>query len=84
MTNDTQFPTIALGFGRIEVAEGDYKDLPALIFGRNGSGVIGEPTQPDRMHQPGETLAVVTFANIASLDALLDRLQTLRDRMAGT
>jgi hypothetical protein len=76
------FPIIALGYGLIEVAEGRQDDLPALIFGRNGSGRVGESTQPERRHLPGETLAVVTFANVESLDVVMERLNMLRAKMA--
>lgn len=76
-----EFPIIALGYGLIEVAEGHQDNVPALIFGRNGSGQIGDPTQPERAHLPGETLAVVTFANVASLDVVLERLSTIRAKM---
>jgi hypothetical protein len=77
---DSDWPLIELGFGLIEVANG--KDTctgrPALIFGRNGTGKIGEPTQPNRVHLPGETLAVVTFANVESLDVVADELAKVR------
>ena len=75
------WPIIELGYGLIEVADGSQGDKPALIFGRNGSGVIGEPTQPDRQHLPGETLAVVTFANVESLDIVTQHLAKLRSEM---
>lgn len=76
------FPVIALGFGLIEVAEGHQENVPALIFGRNGAGRIGEPTPPERHHLPGETLAVITFANVESLDVVLDKLQVIRAALA--
>lgn len=74
------FPIIELGYGLIEVAEGNQGDKPALIFGKNGSGKIGEPTKPNRMHEEGETLAVVTFENAASLDIVVGKLKVLRDK----
>jgi hypothetical protein len=76
------WPIIALGKGLIEVAEGSQDGVPALIFGINGTGVIGEPTKPDRTHLPGETLAVVTFGNVASLDVVANKLAVLRAKMA--
>lgn len=75
------FPIIELGAGRIEVAEGRHDNRLALIFGRNGTGMIGEPTQSDRVHLPGETLAVVTFANVESLDVVLAKMHTLRKKL---
>lgn len=78
---ESGFPVIALGFGKIEVGEGHQNNVPALIFGINGSGEIGAPTQPDREHEPGETLAVVTFANVEGLDVVLHKLQTIRRKM---
>lgn len=76
------WPLIALGYGQVEVAEGHHDGVAALIFGRNGTGKIGEPTQPERAHLPGETLAVVTFANLESLDVVARKLATIRAKCA--
>jgi len=73
-----EFSTIQLGFGKVEVAEGWLEGAPALIFGKNGTGVIGGATEPNREHKQGETLAVVTFANVGSLDVVLAKLGKLR------
>lgn len=78
---ETGWPLIELGYGLVEVAEGTQGEKPALIFGRNGTGEIGEPTQPDRVATHDETLAVVTFANVASLDVVVGKLQQLRAKM---
>jgi hypothetical protein len=80
---DTGWPLIELGYGKIEVADGTCRQTgkPALIFGRNGTGKIGEPTPPERIHEPGETLAVITFENVESLDVLLGELAEIRARL---
>lgn len=75
------WPIIDLGYGLVEVAEGRQGEKLALIFGRNGSGEIGAPTQPDRVHLPGETLAVVTFANVESLDVVVGKLKEIRKKL---
>jgi hypothetical protein len=77
------FEVVALGQGKIEVGDGHLEGVPALIFGRNGTGVVGEPTQPNRAHEPGETLACVTFANVESLDVVLMKLTQLRAKNFG-
>ena len=77
----TGWPLIELGHGLIEIGEGTHEGKPALIFGRNGTGKIGEPTPPDRHCTHEETLAVVTFANVESLDVVLMKLGQLRDKM---
>lgn len=77
----TGWPLIELGYGKIEVGEGTHEEKPALIFGRNGTGKIGEATPPDRHATHEETLAVVTFANVESLDVVLMKLGQLRDKM---
>lgn len=77
----TGWPLIELGHGLIEIGEGTHEDKPALIFGRNGTGKIGEPTPPDRHCTHEETIAVVTFANVESLDVVLMKLGQLRDKM---
>lgn len=79
---ETGWPLIELGYGKVEVAEGTQEDKPALIFGRNGTGKIGEATPPNRHATHEETLAVVTFANVESLDVVMGKLQVLRDKMA--
>lgn len=78
---ETGWPLIELGYGLVEIAEGTQGDKHALIFGRNGTGKIGEPTQPDRVATHEETLAVVTFANVESLDVVAGKLQQLRAKM---
>jgi hypothetical protein len=80
---DTGWPLIELGYGKIEVADGTCKQtgMPALIFGRNGTGKIGEATEPNRVHLPGETLAVIAFANVESLDIVVGELAEIRKRM---
>ncbi|MHB1097972.1 MAG: hypothetical protein ACYCZR_00325 [Burkholderiales bacterium] len=78
---ETGWPLIELGYGLIEVAEGTQGEKHALIFGRNGTGEIGEPTKPDRVATHEETLAVVTFANVESLDVVAGKLQQLRAKM---
>lgn len=75
---DGDWPIIELGYGKVEVAEGWQGETPALIFGHNGSGKIGEPTQPDRVHEAGETIAVVTFANVESLDVVAAKIAKIR------
>lgn len=75
---EASWPLIKLGFGMIEVAEGLHDDVPALIFGRNGSGVIGEPLQANRVATHEETIAVVTFANGAGLAVLESKLALIR------
>lgn len=61
------FPVIELGQGKIEVAEGRFRGKPALILGKNGSGIIGEETKSARYMAEGETLAVITFDNHHSM-----------------
>jgi hypothetical protein len=77
----TGWPLIELGYGKVEIAEGSHEDKPALIFGRNGSGKVGEETPPDRHATHEETYAVVTFANVESLDVVVGKLMTLRSKM---
>lgn len=79
---ETGWPLIELGYGLVEVAEGTHGEKHALIFGRNGTGKIGEATQPDRVATHEETLSVMTFANVESLDVVVGKLQTLRAKMA--
>lgn len=73
---------VKLGFGKVEVASGNHEGVPALIFGKNGTGIIGEATQPDRMHAEGETLACVTFENAESLEVVQHHINEVRDMLA--
>lgn len=77
----TGWPLIELGYGKVEVAEGAHENRLALIFGRNGTGVVGEATQRERVATHEETLAVVTFANVESLDVVLGKLNVLREKL---
>ena len=76
---EISFAKIELGFGRVEVGEGTWMDVPALIFGKNGNGVVGKPTEAgSRFLGVDECLAVVTFANVESLDVVLGKLMKCR------
>ena len=77
----SNYPTIELGYGLIEVAEGTAFGKHALMFGSNGSGVLGEPLESNREATEEELLAVVTFANQESVDILIETLHKLRAGM---
>jgi hypothetical protein len=72
------YPVIHLGVGKVRMADSVYDErLPALWFG------INEPGMPDevplnRDARDDESLAVVTFANVEGLDALLKAVQHIR------
>jgi hypothetical protein len=74
---------IELGYGRIEVAQGHYGDdhLPAILFGRNGAGKVGVETESNRVMEPGECIAAITFTNPESLDVLEEKIDELRARI---
>lgn len=78
---ETGWPLIELGYGLVEIAEVMQGGKPALFFGRNGTGKIGEPTKPGRVVTHKETLAVLTFENVESLDIVAGTLQQIRERM---
>lgn len=61
--------------------EADMPTLPERL--RQAAQYVwqGEPTQPDREHIPGETLAVITFDNVESLDVVAAKLITIRQKM---
>jgi hypothetical protein len=76
VTEARRYKWIKLGFGLIEVGEGfDCEGVPALLFGRNGGGVIGAPTGPSRTMREDEALAVISFANVESLQVVLDTVE---------
>lgn len=84
MARDTADPLhIELGHGAITVGQGHHgaDRLPAILFGRNGTGHIGEESDGDRFMDSGECLAAVTFRNRASLDVVIEKLNELRDRI---
>ena len=72
---------VNFGHGSIEVAEGISEDAYALILGDGGSGIVGEDLQGDRHMTKHETLAVLKFHSLASIDVVLSRLNRLRQRM---
>lgn len=74
-------PIIELGYGKIEVAEGYQDDKLALIFGKNGSGILGEDLIPNRVMEEGEAIAVVTFANVECLEIVQDKISILRNKL---
>jgi hypothetical protein len=63
------FPVIACGFGLIEFANATHLDLPALWIGNDGQG-LGVERERNEAAKDGETIMVITFANIKGLEAL--------------
>lgn len=72
------FTVINLGAGKVVMADSLHdKRLPALWFGKGGKG-MGHEEVYNREAEAGETIAVVTFANVEGLDVLLEVLQRIR------
>lgn len=72
------FTVINLGSGGVVMGDCVHdKRLPALWFGTGGKG-MGHEEAYNREAQEGETLAVVTFANVDGLDVLLDVVKRIR------
>jgi len=80
-SNLTFYPVLNLGHGSIEVAEGISQDAYALILGNNGGGTVGKALQGNRFIAHDETLAILKFHSVQSLDVVLDRLNRLRERV---
>lgn len=74
---------IGLGYGRIEVGQGHHGEdrLPAILFGRNGLGEVGLETEGNRVMEPGECIAAITFTNRASLEVVAEKIDELRARI---
>lgn len=72
------FTVINLGHGAVQMGDSIHdRRLPALWFGKEGKG-MGHEEALNREAKPGETLAVVTFANVQGLDVLLQVLHRIR------
>ena len=72
------FTVINLGFGQVQMGDCVHdRRLPALWFGKEGKG-MGHEEVLNREAREGETIAVVTFANVEGLDVLLDVLHRIR------
>ncbi|MFW1760444.1 hypothetical protein [Acinetobacter calcoaceticus] len=75
------YSTVNFGQGQIEVAEGIAQDSYALILGNNSSGAVGEPLQGNRFISHAETLAILKFTNVKSIDVVIEQLSRLRERV---
>jgi len=72
------FTVINLGSGKVQMGDSVHDGrLPALWFGKNGRG-MGHEEDMNREAHEGETLAVVTFANVEGLDVLASVIQRVR------
>ena len=72
------YPVINMGYGLVVTGESLHdRRLPALWFGKDGKG-MGHTEVFNREARPGETLAVVTFANVEGLDVLIQTLFEVR------
>ena len=75
----SDFTVIHLGHGAVKMTAcaHDNNRLPGMWFGKGGKG-IGDFVDEHRQAEEGETLAVVTFANVQGLDVMLDVLLRCR------
>lgn len=72
------FTVINLGSGQVKMGDSLHDNrLPALWFGKGGLGMGVEKVE-NRAAADGETLAVVTFANVEGLDVLLEVVRRIR------
>lgn len=72
------FTVINLGHGLVKMGDSLHDGrLPALWFGTDGIG-MGVSEEMNRAAKAGETLAVVTFANVEGLDVLSEVVQRIR------
>ena len=72
------FTVINLGAGKVKIGDSIHDArLPALWFGKDGTG-MGDEEVMNRAAKDGETLAVVTFANVEGLDVLLEVVERIR------
>lgn len=78
-----RYPVINLGAGHINVCEGISDGQGALMFATLKEPVeVGEETSNNPFVLSSEdTLAVVRFASVESLDVVMQRLSRLRHRM---
>lgn len=72
------FTVVNLGSGKVKIGDSLHdRRLPALWFGKNGTG-MGDEEIMNREAKDGETLAVVTFSNVEGLDVLLEVIERIR------
>jgi hypothetical protein len=76
----SEFPVIAMGHGKIEVGNASWEGLPALFFGNDGQG-LGVERQRNGAARDGETLMLITFANIQGLEAIEKAVARVREDM---
>jgi len=74
------FPVLEFGHGRIEVGDAVFNELPALWFGNNGQG-LGVERDRNNFAADGETLAILTFTNLQSLEAVEKAVARVRVMM---
>ena len=71
---------ILMGHGRIEVANAVHEGLPALWFGNDGQG-MGFERDRNEQAKNNETILVITFENLAGLEAIEFALARVRKSM---
>lgn len=80
------YPVIACGFGKVEFGDAMHDpmdgtpQLPALWIGNDGQG-IGVERDRNECAKDGETIAVITFTNLKSLEALEFAVARVRTMM---
>lgn len=76
------FPIIAMGHGKVEVADALWNGLPTLWFGNEGQGLGVERVRNEEA-KDGETLVMFTFANLAGLEAVEAAVARVRKQLEG-
>lgn len=71
---------ILMGHGRIEVGNAVHEGLPALWFGNDGQG-LGFERERNEPAKQNETVLVITFENLAGLEAIEFALARVRKSM---
>lgn len=78
--SETPHLRILMGHGRIEVANAVHDGLPALWFGNDGQG-LGVERDRNEAAKSNETVLVITFENLAGLEAIEFGLARVRKSM---
>ena len=78
--SETPHLRILMGHGRIEVGNAVHEGLPALWFGNDGQG-LGFERERNGSAKQNETVLVITFENLAGLEAIEFALARVRKSM---
>ena len=72
------------GNGKMAIYTGTIEDVPCLLIGNNGTGILGEKLDDSILNKPlqeGVEIVSITFLNTGAVDVFITHLNEVREAL---